>query len=401
MKLAYFTNTYPRATDTFIRREVIGLRKRGFDVLTYSVHKPGANHDVDEQVISEKQSTHYLFPLNIVSLFIGLVFFLFTRPKDLFKTLKVAYQTKRPGIKGFFLQLAYFAEAILLARQALKDQIDHLHNHFGDNSGNVTLFASLLSNIPFSISIHGPHIFFDAIYWALDVKTKYAAFICVIGAYCRSQMMLYTDVEDWHKFQIIRCGIDPELLSYSKPDKKIEKLLYVGRLDAEKGVPILFNSIQILNDLGHKLTLTLLGDGAARSYLEQLAVDYKIESQVEFKGFVNQDTIAKELRSSDLFVLPSFAEGIPVSFMEAMAVGVPVVGTNVAGVSELVINGETGLISHASDSADLAQCIKRYLDDPQLYLSVAEQARKKVETDFAIEDQVDKLATLFSAQNRA
>ena len=160
MKLAYFTNTYPRATDTFIRREVIGLRQRGFEVNTYSVRKTGSDHDVDGEVIAEKNNTAYLLPCPPLRLLSTQFKALVKRPKAYFKTLMLAYKTSRPGIKGHYLQLFYFAEAILLAEALNKDAIEHIHNHLGDNSGTVTLLAAEYNQIPFSISIHGPHIFF-------------------------------------------------------------------------------------------------------------------------------------------------------------------------------------------------------------------------------------------------
>lgn len=395
MKLAYFTNTYPRATDTFIRREVLGLRARGFDVYTYSVHKTGSAHDVDNEVISEKKNTHYLMPPNTIALLSAFLFHFFLRPASFWRALTCAYKTQRPGLKGSTLQVAYFLEALLLASRMRKDSIEHIHNHFGDNSGNVTLFCSLLSGVPFSISIHGPHIFFDALYWALDYKAKHATFISCIGHFCRSQLMLYTDKNDWHKFQIIRCGIDPEKITYREPKAEVKQLLYVGRLDAEKGVPVLLNSMAELKKQGLTLTLILVGDGADRQFLHDKVNTLDIASCVEFRGFLNQKEIAKEMENSDAFVLPSFAEGIPVSFMEAMAAGVPVIATNVGGVSELITHGETGLITHASDEHGLAEAIRHYAENPKQVQSISINARQKVCNEFSIEPQVDKLAQLF------
>ena len=397
MRLAYFTNTYPRATDTFIRREVLGLGRRGFEVFTYSVNKAGANHDVDDEVISEKAKTKFILPAKIVELFLQMVSLMVKSPGRFFSTVAVALRTTKPGLKGFFLQIAYFLEAVSLAQMLKKDNIEHIHNHFGDNSGNVTLFASLLTLIPFSISIHGPHVFFDAKDWALAEKARRAQFFACIGHFCKSQLMLYTDIHSWDKFHIIRCGIDPQKFAYRKPGRKAKQLLYVGRLDAEKGVPILFSSIQLLNEMQYDIELVLLGDGADRAYLENLASELDIQKQVVFKGFVNQSTIAKCLYDCDIFVLPSFAEGIPVSFMEAMCVGVPIVATNVGGVTELVRNRETGLIVHASDKKGLADAIAEYIDNEDLCLRVSEAGHAFVMQEFNIEDQVDKLASLFTS----
>ena len=206
MRIAYFTNTYPRATDTFIRREVIGLRERGLEVLTYSVRKSGPDHDVDDEVISEKANTHFLLPCSPFKLLAVHGKCFFTNPIAYLKTLALSFKTSRPGLKSNFLQLMYFLEAILLADQIKKDGIQHLHNHLGDTSGTVTMLTWKYTGIPYSISIHGPHIFFEGNHWALDYKTKYSKFITCIGHYCTSQMMLYTDKEDWHNLKL--CAVE-------------------------------------------------------------------------------------------------------------------------------------------------------------------------------------------------
>ncbi|MFL0800334.1 MAG: glycosyltransferase family 4 protein [Agarilytica sp.] len=396
MRIAYFTNTYPRATDTFIRREVIGLRQRGFDVLTYSVRKTGSDHDVDNEVIQEKMNTQYLLPFNLLSLMLTGIGLFLSNPLLFIKTKILALKTARPGIKGHFLQIVYFLEAIALAKRLKKDKIDHLHNHLGDNSGNVTLFSAKLANIPFSISIHGPHIFFDGLHWALDKKTEHSKFISCIGHFCTSQMMLYSDKAHWSKFKIVRCGVDLNQFEFNAPERKATKLVYVGRLSAEKGVPILFESLNLLKAQNIEVELTLLGDGEDRSFLEDLAREMNVDDRVIFGGFVDQETIASTLRASDIFVLPSFAEGIPVALMEAMAIGIPVIATYVGGITELVIDGETGQVVSPSDPTSLADAIARYADDQSFCKRIATQARAKVEEDFNIEDQVDKLATLFS-----
>jgi glycosyltransferase involved in cell wall biosynthesis len=396
VRLAYFVNIYPRATDTFIRREVLGLRKRGLEVLTYSVRKSGSDHDVDAEVASEKSNTQYLLPFSIFDLSSTLIKTFLVKPRLFVRTCILAFKTSRPGVKGHFLQLAYFLEAVLLARCITEDSVEHLHNHFGDNGGTVTLLASTLAELPYSISIHGPHIFLDGLHWALDTKTEKAKFISCIGHFCTSQMMLYSDKDSWDKFIIVRCGIDLAQFDYRIPRGKAKKIVYTGRLSAEKGLPVLFDSIAQLKTRNYDIEVNLLGDGEDRKFLEQLTKEQGIDDVISFAGFVDQSTLVETLRSSDIFVLPSFAEGIPVSLMEAMAIGIPVIATYVGGVAELVIDQKTGQVVSPSDSLDLANAIARYIDDEVFCQTISKNARVKVENEFNIEDQVDKLAHLFT-----
>ena len=395
MKIAYFTNTYPRATDTFIRLEVLGLRKRGLDVSTYSVRKSGDDHNVDDEVISEKANTSFILPFNVFELLLALLKALLFSPVRFLEALKITVKTSRPGIKGHFLQWAYFLEAVVLSNRLTKDKVEHLHNHLGDNSGTVTLLAAKLINIPYSISIHGPHIFFDGPNWALNEKTKHAKFISCIGHFCTSQMMLYSESDYWDKFHIIRCGVDLEKYQYKGVTKQPRKLLFVGRLSNEKGLNVLLDSLAALSSETHDIKLTVLGDGPSRKDLEKQAQDLNLNDVVIFKGFVDQPTIRNHLNDSDIFILPSFAEGIPVSLMEAMAIGVPVITTYVGGISELVVDGETGLLCYASDSDGLANAIKTYLSDQELLQQIVTKARHHVETEFDVDQQIDKLAALF------
>jgi glycosyltransferase involved in cell wall biosynthesis len=374
---------------------VIGLRERGFEVSTYSVRRAGVDHDVDAEVVDEKNRTRVILPFRPLDLLLVNLRTLLAQPADYLSTLALAMSTCRPGFRGLLLQIAYFHEALLLAGMLRQDGAEHLHNHFGDNSGTVAMLAAKLARIPFSITIHGPHIFFEAPHWALARKTERSSFIATIGHFCTSQMMLNSAKEHWEKFEIVRCGVDPTKLEYVAPSRAATELVYVGRLSVEKGLPVLFDSISQLLARGVNVSLAVLGDGPDREFLENLAATMGISDRVHFKGFVDQATIVTTLRASDVFVLPSFAEGIPVALMEAMAIGTPVIATYVGGIPELVVHGETGQLVYPSDASALADAIDRYASDLAYCKRISRQARSKVEAEYDIEDQVDKLAMLF------
>ncbi|MBU1691827.1 MAG: glycosyltransferase [Gammaproteobacteria bacterium] len=398
MRIGYFTNTYPRATDTFIQREVKGLRERGIDVRTFSVRKTGSDHDVGPEVLAEKRSTFYLLPANPIGLLIDNVATLLSHPSRYLGALRLALRTAQPGLRGLLYQMFYFQEAVILARVLRRQGIEHLHNHLGDTSGTVTLLACMMAEISYSITIHGPHLFFDPTHWALREKVKYAGFIACISYYCKSQMMLFSDQADWGRFQIVHCGVDPQHFGYIEVKQPAKKLLYTGRLAAEKGLPVLFESLKLLGQQGYDYELTLVGDGNDRKSLEELARQMGIADRLVFAGFASQDGVRDYLMQSDIFILPSFAEGVPVSLMEAMACGIPVIATYVGGIAELIEPGETGLLVPPSDPAALRDAIARYIDDHSLREKVSRQGREKVMSDFNLDKEVDKLAQLFRIQ---
>lgn len=403
MKISYFTSSYPRATDTFIQREVIGLRASGVEVLTSALRQPEGANNVSPLILNERKQTTYFLPASPLKLIQLNVKYLLSATCSYFKTLKLAFKTRRPGMKGTLYQLFYFQEALLLANYLQQNHVQHVHNHFGDSSGMVTMLASQLSGVGYSVTFHGPHIFFEPTLLALREKVKHAKFIVCISNYCRSQMMLFSDAEDWHKLQIVHCGVDVDQYPYAQvktqaaPDTPV-KLLYVGRLAAEKGVPVLLRSLIALKNEGHRFHLTLLGDGPERAALESAVKQHGLTQMVHFGGFASQETVRDTLLQSDVFILPSFAEGVPVSLMEAMACGVPVIGTNVGGVTELIEHGVSGMVVAPSDEVALKSAILCYITQPELRETVRSAARNTIESNFNFKVEVNKLEHLIREQ---
>jgi colanic acid/amylovoran biosynthesis glycosyltransferase len=396
MRIAYFTGSYPRATDTFIQREVAGLRRKGIDVRTFSVRRTSADHDVGPEIVREKHNTAHLIPVGLGRLVATNIFLLLRAPKRYLSALQLALRTARPGLKGLVYQLFYFQEAVILGAALRRANVSHIHNHFGDSSGTITLLAGRLTGVSYSITVHGPHIFFDPTHWALREKVANSAFIVCISRYCQSQMMLFSDRSDWTRLKIVHCGVDIARFSCQAVRDTARNLLYAGRLAAEKGLPVLFEGLRMLSERGYDFQLTLVGDGADRASLEELARKLGIAERLKFTGYVNQEGVREYLQRSDIFILPSFAEGVPVSLMEAMASGVPVVATHVGGVAELVEQEKTGLIVPPADSLALCEAVARYLDDPHLRRQVAQRGREMVAKHFNFDMELDKLAGLFA-----
>jgi glycosyltransferase involved in cell wall biosynthesis len=147
----------------------------------------------------------------------------------------------------------------------------------------------------------------------------------------------------------------------------------------------------MLKDKGYELELRLAGNGPSKAQLEALVRQLNLESEVCFLGFLSENEIIDELQRSDLFLLPSFVEGLPVSVMEAMAIGVPVIATNIAGTSELVQNGETGLLIRPSDPEALADAVVRMIDDFDFRKQASKFGRRKVEIEFDVDKETAKL----------
>jgi colanic acid/amylovoran biosynthesis glycosyltransferase len=279
-----------------------------------------------------------------------------------------------------------------LAQLMKMHSLSHLHNHFADSSCSVAVMAAELGGFTFSFTMHGPSEFYEAKLWSIDEKVRRALFVNCISFFCRSQAMVFAPVDCWEKLRVVHCGVDPNFFEVKRHTGKGARLLFVGRLVAAKGLPILLEALAALEDA----QLQVAGDGPDRKMLEDLARSLGIANRVEFLGYQSQAKVRELLSKADVFALSSFAEGVPVVLMEAMAAGIPVVATRIAGIPELVRHEENGLIVSPGDSAGVAAAIRDLLDDPDLRNRYARAGRKQIEAEFDINGETRWFATILN-----
>jgi len=397
-RVAYMTGEYPRATDTFIQREVATLRRLGHTIETFSIRKPASREVVSPEVQAERERTFYVLPASLPRIFAAHAGLLFKSPGRYVAGLRLAMKIRPPGLKAFARQLAYFAEAGVVAQRVRQLNLQHLHNHFSNSSCSVAVMAATMGRFTFSFTMHGPAEFFEPHVWRIDEKIRRALFVNCISHFARSQAMVFAPVDTWDKLHIVHCGVDPAEFEVSDARSKSgSQLLFVGRLAAVKGLPILLQAIASLREAHPHLTLSLAGDGPDRQMLEKLAVDLDIADRVKFLGYQSQSQVRALLQQTDIFVMTSFAEGVPVVLMEAMAAGVPVIATRIAGVPELVQDGKTGVLIPPGDVAATAVAIDELLSDGDLRSRLTEAGRAKVEREFNINSESMWLAQILTA----
>ena len=396
MKIAYLTGQYPRATDTFIQREVAALRAQGLEIVTCSIRRTGAQHLVGDEQRSEAQATFHVLPAtaNPATLFRAKLAAL-RHPLRYLRALWLAWTTAPKGLRGRLYNLIYFAEALVLARHMARENITHLHNHIAKSSCTVAMLASAISGIPYSFTLHGPDIFFAPDHWRLDAKIARARFVACISNFARAQAMLFSDQSDWDRLKIIHCGVDPA--RYDRPGPRDGKhLLFVGRLAAVKGVALLLEALAKARASLPDLRLTLVGDGPERAALEAQAQALNLADAVDFAGYGSQSEVAELLARSDCLILPSFAEGVPVVLMEAMAARLPVIATRVGGTAELVEDGLSGHLIAPGDAGLLHEAIIAVITGSER-AAMGQAGRARVEAEFDVSTEAARLATLFRA----
>lgn len=398
--VAYLTSEYPKVSHTFIQREADGVRDCGVNVITCSVRKPRPDDLTGPEEKAAFKDTFYILdaaknPLRLLGAHLGA---LVRSPGRYFKTLALAWRTSPPGLRALLFQAFYFAEAGVLAQHLHRQGATHLHTHFANSGCSVAMLTAEMSGIPFSFMMHGPSEFFEADRWRLDEKVARARFVTCISHFCRSQLMLFSDKAHWSKLHIVHCALDPDV--YDRPALRKapgKRVLFIGRLSGVKGAPILLEAMAALKSNHSDLHLTFVGDGPERPELEAKTDALALRDAVTFAGFRSQEEVAQHLAETDLFVLPSFAEGVPVVLMEAMASRVPVVTTRIAGIAELVEDGVSGYLVPPGDVESLVDRLNQLLSDTDSHDSMGEAGRQKVVTEFNIRSEAARLSALFKA----
>jgi len=393
-KILYLTTLYPAASHTFILREISALRALGLNIQTASIREPGDQHMIGQLEEDEKNKTFYVLGNGALwRTIVAHATLKFSSPRRYFGALRLALQSYRPGMKGLLKQFAYFAEAGIIASYMRKNGITHLHNHFGDQSATVAMLAAQLSGIPFSFTIHGPTELEDPYGWAMDQKIERSKYTVCISEYCRDFASEISSKQQDEKLYIIHCGVFPEAYVGPPPETRDGlRLVFVGRLDPVKGVSVLFDALDIVSKNRADISLDIIGGGSLQDALKERAQGMP---GVTFHGYLSQDQVAEKIIEADALVLPSFAEGLPVVYMEALASERPAIATDVAGVSELIANDETGLLVEPGNPEMLAEAILKMASNPAKRREMGIVGRKKVSEDFDIREEAKRMKTLY------
>jgi glycosyltransferase involved in cell wall biosynthesis len=398
MRIAYLVSQYPAASHTFIRREVEALRARGVEIDTFSINRPskGEREKGPDRVAFE--TTYYVLPPTLFRLISVHARAISTRPLSYLRTLGLALRHRVPGVKALVWSLFHFAEAILVARELERRADGHLHNHFANSGANVGLLASSYLGIPWSLTLHGISETDYPAGLLLGAKLKAAAFVACVSYFGRAQAMRTVSPEYWDKFTIVRCALDLSVLpARDRAVRTKLRVICVGRLSPEKGHLGLLEAFRDALARGHDAELVLVGDGPELERIEKSIERLQIGASVQMLGRLSESDTLAEVAKSDLLVLASFMEGLPVVLMEALALGLPVIAPRVAGVPELVEHGRHGLLFTPADWQDLTENLCTMLANGELRERLGREGRAKVEAEFEIGKAVVPLETRYLA----
>jgi colanic acid/amylovoran biosynthesis glycosyltransferase len=281
--------------------------------------------------------------------------------------------------------------------------VTHVHASF---SATVALIAAQAFPITMSFGVYGFGELHNPTETHLAERIQGALFVRSISGHGRGQLMLSCDRADWPKLIHVPLGIDAQEFAPNKSTPRKgqgtapspPRLLCVGRLAPEKGQSLLLEAIASLAAAKCPTHLLFIGDGPDRKFLEHRAAELGLASSVEFAGWVDQARLMAEYARTDLFVLPSLAEGIPMVLMEAMAMQIACVAPCITGIPELIEDGADGVLYTVGDAQDLSRKMLSLLQSPERMIQFGKQARVKVMREYDMAQNTARFATVLKAR---
>jgi glycosyltransferase involved in cell wall biosynthesis len=395
MRIAYLCNQYPSVSHSFIRREILALEKCNMDVLRIALREwDGELLDPENRL--ERKRTRYVLGDGVPALVVALSKMLLTRPVRLLQALTLALRMGRRAERPMPVHLIYLAEACRVVLWLRGAGIQHLHAHFGTNSAEVAMLVHALGGPKWSFTVHGPEEFDNVQLIGIAEKIRRSAFVVAISSYGQSQLYRLVEHHYWPKIKVVHCGLEPAYFTETTNLTSTRRFVCVGRLCAQKGQLVLIEAAHRLTERGIGFELVLAGDGPLRAEIEASIQRHKLQDRVRITGWISAAEVREQILAARVLVLPSFAEGLPIVIMEAMALQRPVISTFVGGIPELVQPGEHGWLVPAGDVEALEHAIKACLDAPtEMLTRMGKAANKRVIERHDVDKQAIQLAKLF------
>jgi glycosyltransferase involved in cell wall biosynthesis len=394
--VAYLVNLYPKISHSFIRREIQALESQGVTVRRYAIRRSDEPL-VDDADREERGKTTVLLDLGAPTLLASVLRVTVRHPARFLRCLTLAVRTGVGSDRGLARHLVYVVEACALLGLLKCDPVDHVHAHFGTNPAAVAMYCAALGGPGYSFTAHGTESFESPARIRLGLKAKRARFIVAVCDYGRRELIASAPAIDDRKVHVVRCGLG-EVFATELNSRGVRgnQLTVIGRLSPEKGHRVLLDAARQLHRDQVDFHIVLVGDGELRSEIEDEITRSGLHDRIHIAGWQDSAGVQEALAESRALVLASFGEGLPVVIMEAMAMARPIVSTDVGGIRELVIDGETGWLAPAGDPEQLADAMKLALETSDQELTeMGERGRERVLRLHDVRREAAKLEQLF------
>lgn len=393
---------YPRISEAFISNEILLLERLGFTIHIFSMRHPreAFSHESVKQIRARVDylPQELLRPLPVL-LYHNLLLAV-RRPFNYGRAVKTAarrfLRTRKSATLKHLFQAGYLVHKLLPESGVVR-----FHAHFAHSPTSVALFAGRLSGLPFSFTAHAKDIYTQNPKQVAE-KIGLARFVVTCTEYNRRYL---SDLDPDSRTDIHRIyhGIDMTLFSGEEGIREPAepyRILTVARLTEKKGLPTLYRAIRILRDRGVNMRHTLIGDGDDREEFLNLIRSLELTDACRWAGTLPHEKVLDHYRRSHLFALACQVapngdrDGIPNVLIESMAMGVPVVSTELSAIPELVRDGETGLLVAPRNPEALADAMVRLLTDTELRRRIIPAARAEVAERFSNRALIGELAEI-------
>lgn len=389
MKIGYFIPEFPGQTHAFFWREMQALQELDVKPDVISTRRPKAGIAAHEWAVTAEARTTYLFPLRITMFLAACIEILRAGPAGWIRVLRTLCASSDISFKQrmSLIPLAFMGGA--LAAVARKRGWQQVHVHSCANAANVAMFANRLSGVRYSVTLHGPLKDYGP---NQRNKWRHAETGIIITRQLLQEAHDELGADLPGTIRIAPMGVQIErfirTISYDPCEQgQTIRLVSCGRLNVCKGHDDLIRAVAILKQRGIDAELRICGttDNEASRYkkeLRDLARVHGVASQVHLLGSVSEDEVRRNLSEAHVFALASLAEPLGVAIMEAMAMGVPVVVTRGGGVTELVRDGDDGLLVDVRAPDQIADAIQRLLNDPDKARAIGRAGRASIKRAF-------------------
>ncbi len=392
MKIGYVLKRYPRYSETFVVNEILAHEAAGLEVEIFALRPPSDTHFQD--IISRVRA-----PVNYLSAS-GI------KAEDFWTALEGA-AVSSPGLWTVLGEAGSedardVYQAALLARETRLKGITHLHAHFATASTTVARLAAKFSGIPYTFTAHAKDIFHESV-CPEDFRRKLKD---AAGAVTVSDYNLRYLRENYgpaaQRMRRVYNGLDLQRFTYKAPLYRLPKIVAVGRLVEKKGFADLIGACAALAASGRQITCEIVGSGELEADLRGRIAQSGAGGMVRLIGPRPQAEVVRLVQEAASFVAPCVLgedgnrDGLPTVLLEAMALGTPVVSTDVTGIPEVLREGETGLLVPQRNPAALAGAISRLTGDSTLRIRLADRARRLIEADFNVRDNAAHLREIFA-----
>lgn len=397
MRLLYIATNFGSLTHTFIAREVSALRRLGVEVkllaLRPSRKAQAANPECD------LNGCVFLYPVSVWRVVWSVAVVSVRRPGRWWRAVWAAVGSPRDRFPDRLKLLAQLAVATTVVRRVEVLDPDLMHAHLANPPGSYALFLSLLTGIPFSFTGHAADLYRRPL--GNVQKLRHARGAVAISRY--NERHYRSLVPDGPPVAVVHCGVRPAEFPYRHRERCSEpvRILAVGRAVPKKGFIDLLQALDWLEKETIPWQAQLVGGGPLLVGLQEQR-EFLGLHHLTITGPRQQVEIREMLAQSDVFVLPCVeapdgdVDGIPVSLMEAMASGCPVISTRVSGIPELLDQGRAGMLVEPEDPAGIAAAITRLVREPELVSRLSEVGRMRVVEEFAIDTEAAKLKDFFA-----